>query len=165
MKRKSHLKFCGELFAVLLVLAGCTPYTFEPLTTNHPAHPGAIAAPEPPPSQTLAYTNADRPLALPVTAPPTQMKMKMMKGGHGSGEAVTSGPQTAVGEGIIVAVVPSSGQIVLEHGAIKDFMDAMTMGYRVEATSLLEGLKPGDQVRFTIDIEKKAIIKVEKLIR
>ena len=39
----------------------------------------------------------------------------------------------------------------------------MTMGYRVEPPSQLEGLKAGDQVRFTIDVPKKAIVKIEKL--
>jgi len=63
----------------------------------------------------------------------------------------------------VVATVPSSGQVVVDHGEIKGFMGAMTMGYRVEPPSQLEGLKAGDQVRFTIDIPKKAIVKVEKL--
>jgi Cu/Ag efflux protein CusF len=39
---------------------------------------------------------------------------------------------------------------------------AMTMGYRVEPPSLIEGLQSGDQVRFTIDVPRKAIIKIEK---
>jgi hypothetical protein len=36
------------------------------------------------------------------------------------------------------------------------------MGYRIEPTSLLEGLQSGDQVRFTIDVSKKTIVKIEK---
>ena len=42
-------------------------------------------------------------------------------------------------------------------------MEAMTMGYRAEPSSLLEGLKFGDRIRFTIDVPNKAIIKIEKL--
>jgi Cu/Ag efflux protein CusF len=42
-------------------------------------------------------------------------------------------------------------------------MDAMTMGYRIEPSSLLEGLKPGDKVRFTIDVQKRTITQIEKL--
>lgn len=161
------MKSYGELFSVLslIVLAGCAQYSLEPLTISHPAHVEAWVAPKPPLSKTLAYTKADIPSALPVQAASMDMRMDMMKEGHGSGAAATSAPQTAVGEGSVVAVVPSSGQVVVEHGAIKDFMDAMTMGYRVEPTSLLEGLKQGDKVRFTIAIEKKAIIKIEKLNR
>ena len=42
-------------------------------------------------------------------------------------------------------------------------MEAMTMGYRTEPSSLLEGLKFGDRIRFTIDVPNKAIVKIEKL--
>jgi Cu/Ag efflux protein CusF len=42
-------------------------------------------------------------------------------------------------------------------------MEAMTMGYRIDPPSLLAGLKPGDQVRFTIDVGRRAIIGIEKL--
>jgi Cu/Ag efflux protein CusF len=67
------------------------------------------------------------------------------------------------GEGTVIAVVTGSHQIVVDHEEIKDFMDAMTMGYKVNSPSLLKGLKPGDKVRFTIDTEKHAITKIEKL--
>ena len=63
----------------------------------------------------------------------------------------------------MIAVVPSSSQLVIEHGPIKDFMDSMTMGYPTEPASLLEGLKPGDRVRFAIDVKRKVIVKVEKI--
>jgi len=71
--------------------------------------------------------------------------------------------KTAVGEGKVIAVVPSSSQLVIEHGPIKDFMDAMTMGYTAEPANLLEGLKPRDKVRFTIDPKRKVIVKIEKI--
>ena len=70
--------------------------------------------------------------------------------------------QTVEGEGKVVATVPSASQIVVEHGEIKGFMEAMTMGYRVDPPSLLEGIKSGDKVRFTIDVPSKAIIKIER---
>ncbi len=79
---------------------------------------------------------------------------------HGAGAPAE---KTAAGEGRVVAVVPSTSQLVIEHGAIKDFMDAMTMGYRAEPASLLDGLKPGDRVRFAIDVNRKVIVQVEKL--
>ena len=47
--------------------------------------------------------------------------------------------------------------------AITGFMEAMTMGYRIDPSSLLTGLEPGDRVRFTIDVERRAIIAIEKL--
>lgn len=63
----------------------------------------------------------------------------------------------------MIATVPSANQLVVEHGEIKGFMDAMTMGYRVEPSSLLDGLKSGDRVRFTIDVPNNAIVKIEKI--
>jgi Cu/Ag efflux protein CusF len=67
------------------------------------------------------------------------------------------------GEGKVIAVVPSSNQIVLDHKAIAGVMDAMTMGYQVDPPSLTEGIQAGDAVRFTIDTEKKAIVTIEKM--
>ena len=81
---------------------------------------------------------------------------------QGANPSGGEGQQTAVGQGKVIAVVPSSSQLVVEHGEIKGLMGAMTMGYKVDPPSLLEGLKAGDEIRFTIDTEKKAIVKIEK---
>jgi len=125
------------------------------LTVDHPAHPQAAVAAMPPASQTLVYSAAD----LPAHSAAAE------QGGHdmhyGSSDAPAE--KTAVGEGKVIAVVPSSSQLVIEHGPIKDYMDAMTMGYPAEPTSLLDGLKPGDKVRFAIDPKRKVIVKVEKM--
>jgi Cu/Ag efflux protein CusF len=72
-------------------------------------------------------------------------------------------PDTVTGEGKILTVVPETQEVVIEHGEIKGFMDAMTMGYKVNPTSLLKTVKAGDKVRFTIDTNKRAITKIEKL--
>ncbi len=71
--------------------------------------------------------------------------------------------QTAAGEGKVIATVPGSNQLVVEHGEIEGVMDAMTMGYPADPPSLLQGLKPGDRIRFTMDVPKKTIVQVEKL--
>jgi Cu/Ag efflux protein CusF len=71
-------------------------------------------------------------------------------------------PKTISAEARVVAVVPESNEIVLSHDEIKGFMDAMTMGYKVSPPSLLKAVKPGDSVRFTIDIEKRVITKIAK---
>jgi len=52
----------------------------------------------------------------------------------------------------VIATVPNASQLVLEHGEIKGFMEAMTMGYKIEPPALLAGLQSGDRVRFTIDV-------------
>jgi Cu/Ag efflux protein CusF len=72
-------------------------------------------------------------------------------------------PPSVTGEGKVIAVLPTSQQLVVEHGEIKGFMDAMTMGYTVTPPSLLDGLKAGDAVRFTIDTQHQTIVKIEPL--
>jgi mono/diheme cytochrome c family protein len=74
-------------------------------------------------------------------------------------------PTSVTGEGQVIAVVPASEELVVKHGPIKGFMEAMTMGYKVNPPSLLKPLKAGDTVRFTIDTDEKAIVKLEKLKR
>lgn len=71
-------------------------------------------------------------------------------------------PKTVSAAGKVVALVPENGEIVLEHEEIKGFMDAMTMGYKVAAPTLLKAVKPGDAVEFTIDTEKRVITKIAK---
>jgi Cu/Ag efflux protein CusF len=77
--------------------------------------------------------------------------------------ATTPLPPSVTGEGKIIAVVPASEQLVVEHGEIKGFMEAMIMGYKVKPPSLLAKLKVGDTVRFTIDTQAQAIVKIEPL--
>ena len=72
-------------------------------------------------------------------------------------------PTSVNGVGKVIALVPETQEIVVDHEEIKGFMDAMTMGYKVNPTSLLKTVKPGDKVRFTIDTDKRAITKIEKL--
>ena len=141
-----------------LVLAGCAGYEMPPLAATHPAHPEAPVALEPARSQTLAYSRTDIPLiqpVSPVTAAPHE--------GHGARPTEAERSATVVGEGEVIATVPNASQIVVEHGEIKGFMEAMTMGYRVDPASLLAGLKAGDKVRFTIDVQRRAIVGIDKL--
>ena len=140
---------------VSLMLTGCAAYELQSLSMNHPANPEATAVEARTVSKTLAYTRADVPSPQPVAA------VEAPKGHEGQQAAQTEN-QTVIGDGKVIATVPNASQIVVEHGEIKGFMDAMTMGYRVDPPSLLEGLKSGDKVRFTIDVPKKAIVKIEK---
>ena len=71
-------------------------------------------------------------------------------------------PKTVSAQGQVVAIVPENGEIVLTHGEIKGFMDAMTMGYKVGSPAMLKAVKPGDTVQFTIDTEKRVISKITK---
>jgi Cu/Ag efflux protein CusF len=134
------------------MLTGCAAYELQPLSMNHPANPEAPAVEARTVSKTLAYTRADIPSPQPIVSVAAPQES----------QADQSGKQTVVGEGKVVATVPNASQIVVDHEEIKGFMEAMTMGYGVEPPSLLEGLKQGDKVRFTIDVPKKAIVKIEK---
>jgi len=149
---------CAVLVVTSLLWAGCASYQLEPLATSHPAHPEAIAAPQSPPSQTLAYTRSDIPTVQPVSPVAATQGEE-----HQARQTEERASQTVVGEGEVIATVPRTSQIVVEHGEIKGFMEAMTMGYRIDPPSLLSGLKPGDKVRFTIDVQKRAITEIEKL--
>ena len=152
MKRWSLIWHVSWILSVV-ACAGCAAYTPAALTTAHPAHPEAVAGPELPASTTLASRPADIPSLQPAAAHVRQ----------GTSPSGAKGGQTVVGEGKVIAVVPASGEIVLTHGEINGFMDAMTMGYPIEPPSLLKGVKAGDTVRFTIDTEAKAIVTLEKV--
>jgi Cu/Ag efflux protein CusF len=71
-------------------------------------------------------------------------------------------PKSVTGEGTVISLRPEKQQIVLEHGEIKGFMGAMTMGYKADP-ALLKGVEPGDKVRFTIDTDARAITRIDKL--
>ncbi len=70
------------------------------------------------------------------------------------------------GIGVVVAVDPRKSRLVLTHGEIKGFMAAMVeMSFMVIPATLLNGIEPGDRVRFTIDADKRAIVDVVPLDR
>jgi Cu/Ag efflux protein CusF len=146
------------VLAAALLLSGCSAYQLPPLSASHPANAEAASVSERQVSKTLSYTRADMPSARPMVDVAVAQHE-----GHRGNQAEGSAHKTVTGEGKVVSTVPDNGQLVVNHGEIKGFMGAMTMGYPVEPPSQLEGLKPGDQVRFTIDVPKKKIVKVEKL--
>ena len=86
-------------------------------------------------------------------------------GAHDAGERRELKPESkfVTGDGVVIAVRPEKQQLVLEHGEITGFMPAMTMGYKTSPTSLLNTVRPGDRVRFTIDTDARAITKIDRL--
>jgi Cu/Ag efflux protein CusF len=70
---------------------------------------------------------------------------------------------SVTGLGKIIAITTSTGELVLDHERLEGFMGAMTMGYKVSAQKLVDGLKPGDKVSFTIDTSRRVITGIEKL--
>ncbi len=57
-------------------------------------------------------------------------------------------------------MLPRNSRVVVDHEEIEGFMAAMEMSYMVDPATLLQGVKPGDRVRFTIDADKRAIVDV-----
>lgn len=68
-----------------------------------------------------------------------------------------SGPAAAVAtttyqcEGRVIAFNPKHPSIEIDHQEIKDLMPAMKMEFYVKDKSLLDGLKAGDQIEFSLD--------------
>ena len=152
MMRASHRLLV--LAVVALALTACAAYRPPSLTAAHPAHPDAPVARDAVASQTLAYTRADAD-AVRAVAPAAPA--------HGDHRPPGAAAKTVVGEGEVVGTTPASGQIVVDHAEIKGFMEAMTMGYRTDPPSLLTTVKPGDKIRFTIDVDRRAIVHIERL--
>ncbi len=75
----------------------------------------------------------------------------------GSSRRNVSGPEAAVatttyqGEGKVISLNPKRPSIELDHQEIKDLMPAMIMEFYVKDKSLLDGLKVGDHIAFTIE--------------
>jgi Cu/Ag efflux protein CusF len=80
-------------------------------------------------------------------------------------EAARPNPQSWTVRGIIRSVVPKLGAVFLTHEAMPGLMDAMTMGFEVEEPKMLDGLVPGDPVRFTVrkDGDRLVLVTIEKL--
>jgi Cu/Ag efflux protein CusF len=53
-------------------------------------------------------------------------------------------------DGVVRAILPELGIIVLTHADIPDFMPGMTMGFRMNVPKIPETLSVGDAVRFTV---------------
>lgn len=53
-------------------------------------------------------------------------------------------------QGRIVSTMPDKGEVMLEHGDIPGFMEAMTMPYRLADPSVLSELHPGDRISATL---------------
>ena len=74
-----------------------------------------------------------------------------------SDQAKPSGPAAAVqtttyqSRGVVKATNEKRPSIELDHENIEGLMPAMTMEFYIKDKALLEGLRPGDRVEFTIE--------------
>jgi len=80
--------------------------------------------------------------------------------------AATSGIERQwVVDGVVRAIFPELGVIVLTHGDIEGYMPAMTMGFRVASPRIQEAVAVGDAVRFTLKgvLPNVAVTAIEKI--
>ena len=54
------------------------------------------------------------------------------------------------GAGVVRAGLADLGIVVITHGEIAGYMPPMTMGFRAGSPKIVESVKPGDAVRFTL---------------
>ena len=79
-------------------------------------------------------------------------------------DSTRAAPQSWTVRGIVRSIVPKLGAIFLTHESLPGLMDAMTMGFDTDNAKLLDGLAPGDAVRFTVrrEGERLVLVAIEK---
>jgi len=82
-------------------------------------------------------------------------------------KAAAAGPREFHSEGVIRAVLPEIGVVVITHDEIAGYMPAMTMGFRATSPKVYDGVGVGDAVRFTLGgvPPNLALTSIEKLGR
>ena len=64
--------------------------------------------------------------------------------------AATTGEREYQVTGVVRAGLGDLGLLVVTHGEIPGYMPAMTMGFRTVSPKIVESVKVGDAVRFTL---------------
>jgi Cu/Ag efflux protein CusF len=67
--------------------------------------------------------------------------------------------------GVVRAVIPEVGVMVLSHADMPGYMRPMTMGFKVASPQLYQKLEVGDEVRFTLrgNPPRVSIVAIEKI--
>ncbi len=68
------------------------------------------------------------------------------------------------GRGSVVSLDEKRGKVTLKHEEIKGLMPAMTMEFPVKSPELLDGVRQGDRVRFTLNPQGGDFV-VEKILK
>jgi Cu/Ag efflux protein CusF len=69
--------------------------------------------------------------------------------------------------GIVRLALPGQSALFVTHEAVPDLMEGMTMAFEVADARLLDGLQPGDAIRFTLRQEgqRLRILAIQKETR
>jgi protein SCO1/2 len=58
--------------------------------------------------------------------------------------------------GVVMVLKPAEGVVVIRHGAISNYMEGMTMPFKVADTNVFSTLNPGDEVNFRLQVTDDA---------
>jgi len=67
------------------------------------------------------------------------------------------------GVGVVIEVNLEKSRLIMDHEEIKDFMAPHKMSYQVKPVTLLQGLKPGEKIRFTIDSATRTLTAISQM--
>lgn len=69
------------------------------------------------------------------------------------------------GAGVVISITPNKKQVIIKHGTIPGFMEAMTMPFNVSDSSLLDDIHPKDSVKLFIEYDgtNVALKRIEKV--
>jgi protein SCO1 len=70
-------------------------------------------------------------------------------------KADASAMQAYDGRGIVRQIAPDRREATIQHGAITNFMGAMTMDFTVKNTNELQNIAPGDEITFKLLVTEK----------
>lgn len=79
--------------------------------------------------------------------------------------ACERGPELFDAVGVVEGVHPDLRQVVLDHEDIPGLMPAMTMSFDVPDPAILEGIEPGQRVRFRLSFDGRSyrVVSIERL--
>ena len=69
------------------------------------------------------------------------------------------------GVGVVTALLPRQGKLIVKHDDIKGYMAAMEMSFAVARPELLQGLNEGDKIAFKVDGAKALLLDIRVLDR
>ena len=70
-------------------------------------------------------------------------------------------PDIFVGQGTVEQVVAHDSRVVIRHAAIPNFFSAKTSSFALRSPALLDQLRPGEQVRFTLERTDQTLYLVQ----
>jgi len=90
---------------------------------------------------------------------------KSSRGTEEPDATVRSTPEVHVVEGRVVRVAETGDYLVIRHGKIAGFMDAMTMPFPLRSAEMISGIAVNDSIHFAIEVTdgSAVITEIEKV--